>query len=266
MPRTARIFSLTILGIVLFPFSTFAADASTTPDALTAGFASTPIWISSTNPIDGDSLKLFTVVKNSAATAISGVVSFAVDGTDVGTVNISLAIGSAQVLSVPWRAVVGTHSITAVFNQPVDANKQSVSLRDTVAGPLTITVGAAPPKALALQYLDTATSLVVPAFSGIVGAVENIRKSGADYFAEPTPPESGTTNTPSVATSSPPGGRVLGAATENLSNMAAVAAPQSSFLKRIGFFIFDNPLLFYPLFLLVLFLAFGLILHIFSRN
>lgn len=261
MLHSARIFSLTILGIVLFPFSTFASDASTTPDALTAGFASTPIWISSTNPIDGDALKLFTVVKNSATTAVSGVVSFAVDGTDVGTAKISLAVGSAQILSVPWKAVVGTHSITAVFNQPIDANKQPVSLKDTVAGPLTIVVGAALPKALMLQYLDTATGLVAPALSGIVGTVENIRKSGADYFAE----ETATSSLP-IAASTSSQSRVLGTTTENLANMAAVTTPQSSFLKRIGFYIFDNPLLFYPLFLLILFLVFGLMLRLFSRN
>ena len=247
MSRHTYILAFTVFCSVLFSFSAIAADASAA--ALPAGFAAAPIWISSASPVDGNTLKLFAVVNNASSAVVDGTVSFLVDETIVGSVKVSLAVGTAQVLSVPWTASAGAHSITATF-------------LGTTAGPISIIVAKAPPKPVILQYLDTATnavtSVAAPALSGTLAAIENMRKSGADYFAEQSAP---------VAPQ--PRGKVLGTTTEKIASTTPVAAAATGvapFFNRLGYSIFNNPMLFYPAFLLFFFFMLWIILRIFSRD
>jgi len=225
-----------------------SAQAATSTEAFPAGFATTPIWISKANPIDGDVLKLFAVVNNSTATIISDTVSFLVDGVAVGSVKVSLDAGTAQIVSTAWTAVAGTHSITGTF-------------LGTTAGPLSITVATAPPKPVVLQYLDTAMNAASPALSGALAAIDSARQSGADYFAEKLGLD---------ATSPTPQGQVLGAATENLAKTGAAdngaVTSSSSWFNRLAYLFFNNPIIFYPLLLLFLIFALWLISRIFSRK
>lgn len=261
MFRYSLAFCLAISCTVLFPFVTLATVTSSTPEMLPAGFATAPLWISNASPVDGDALKLFAVVNNSTATTVSDSASFLVDGMVVGSVKVSLDAGTAQILSTAWTAVVGIHNITTTFDQPIDASGQSVSLSGTMAGPLSITVSPAPPKPVVLQYLDTAMNAAGPALSGTLQSIENARQSGADYFA---------TQLGLGIASAVPQGKVLGATAENLVSVTSTTAQTTNdfgtLVNRFGYFVFDNPMLFYPIILLLLFLALWLMFRIFSRK
>jgi len=237
MPR--HLFIIVFLSILIAPCAVFAAEASTTPPIAPAGFATTPIWISKANPVEGDVLKIFAVVSNGTATTMSDSVSFIVNGTVVGSVKASLDAGTSQIVSTPWTAVVGTHTITGTF-------------LGTTAGPLSITIAPAPPKPAVLQYLDTAVGAATPLLSGALQAIEDLRKSGADYFDNQL-------NTPISDVREP--GTILGTSTEKL---ASTINP--SLFNRFGAFIFQNPMIFYPVFILLFFFLWWIVLKIFSRN
>ncbi len=254
------LFATGALG-VFFPLNVSAQTAASTN--LSAGFATTPLWISSASPVNGDALKLFAVVTDTSTTTVSGAVSFLVDGTVVGSVvDVSLTAGTAQIVSTAWTAVVGTHVITVTFDHPEDANGQSVSLFKAVVGPLSVTVAEAPPAPLAVQYLNTAMNVGGSVLSGTLAVVDSARQSGADYFAKQL--GVGATST------ARPQAQVLGTTTEKLANagVAAITAatPPSSLFDRLGYLFFENPLIFYPLLLLFLFVTLWLIPSTFSRR
>lgn len=253
MPRSSFIFCLAVLCIIaLFPFPVFAADALTTPEALSAGFATTPIWVSNRLPADGDALKLFAVVNNASATTVSGSIYFLVDGTAVGSEKVSLGAGTAHIVATAWTAVAGSHNISATF-------------LESVAGPISITVADAPPKPLVLQYLDTATNAVGavagPALSGAFAAVDGARQSGADYLARQRDLRATNTGTQ---------GQVFGTSTDSLAKSGAAAVTSStspdSWFTRLEYLFFNNSLIFYPLLILILIFALWLISRIFSRG
>ena len=268
MFRYAPIFGLAAFCIVLFPSITLAQDASSTPNTLPAGFATAPLWISSASSTSGDALNIFTVVNNTSATIINGSVSFLVDGTSVGSSKLSLSAGAANVFSVPWTAVAGTHSVTATLNNTVDANGQSLLLSNTIAGPLSITVSEAPPQPLAVQYLNTAVNVGGSALSGTLAAIDSARQGGANYFA--TQLGLGTTSAPPASSNAASQSQVLGAATENLANAGVAAAtastPNASLFNRLAYFCFANPIIFYPLLIIIVLLVLWLVSRIFSRK
>ena len=244
MLSSARIFVSAFLFIILFPLAALAADASTTP----AGFAATPVWLSSVSPVAGDALKLFTVVKNSGETAVSGTVIFLLDGESIGSAKASLAIGTAQIVSTDWRAVEGVHNITATF-------------LETTAGPFVITVATAPPKPVALQYLDTAMAAVgdvaLPTLSEVKKYAEGIRQGGEDYFAK-------------QLAASEPQGQVLGAETENIASGTPLSIQSKnglwSLFNQWGYKIFKDPMYFYPFIIIFGFFILWIFLRLFSRD
>jgi hypothetical protein len=254
MPSRAHISIFTVLFAALFPFAVFAETT------FTAGFAAMPVWVSSANPTDGDTLKLFAVVNNTSSSAISGAVSFSVDGSVVGSADVSLAISDAKILSVPWTAISGAHTISAVFNNPTDKSGNSVPIAQTIAGPLAITVAAAPPKPVVLQYLDKAVaaagSVALPALSEIATYAEGVRQNGENYFAAQLNPELR--------------GKVLSAETNNVASGTPISIQSKNGLwtlfSRLGEAIFKDPIYFYPFILIFGFLVLWIFLRLFSSD
>lgn len=261
--RTALFLTLFATGALgVFP-PLYVSAQTAAQTSISAGFATTPLWISSTSPIDGNALKLFAVVSDTSTTTVSGTVSFLIDGTVVGSaVDVSLAAGAAQIVSTAWTAVAGTHVITATFDHPADTNGQSVSLSKTIVGPLSVIVAEAPPAPLVVQYINTAMNVGGAVLSGTLAVVDSTRQSGADYFAKQL--GVGVTGTAG------PQAQVLGTTTENLANagaaVAVTTAPNTSLFDRLSYLFFENPLIFYPLILLSLFIALWLMPSIFSRR
>ena len=161
---------------------------------------------------------------------------------------------------MPWTAVAGTHSITATLNNTVDANGQSLLLSNTIAGPLSITVAEAPPQPLAVQYLNTAVNAGGSALSGALAAVDSARQSGADYFATQL----------GIGTTSPPQqGQVLGANRKPCKRGCGCrncGDTHASLFNRLAYLCFANPIIFYPLLIIIVFLVLWLLSRIFSRK
>ena len=254
MPRLAHASLFIIFCAILFPFVTFAADATSV--ALPVGFATAPLWVSSASPVDGDALKIFAVVNNSSSFTVNGSVSFLVDGVVVGSaVKVSLANGAAQLVSADWKSTVGEHLLTATL----ESSEQAGQVLGT-AGPISITVTPAPPAPAVVQYLTAAVDLSGGALNTAIQTLEDIRHKGADYFAS---------QSSATSPSATPVGTVLGTTTESVASgttPAASTAAGASLFNRLGSLIFENPMFFYPLILLVCFFVLWIILKLFSRD
>lgn len=286
--RYVLIFGLALFGMTLFPFAVLAIDVPLAPERLSGGFATAPIWISTAIPVAGETLRLFTAVNDISSTTISGTILFLVDGTTVGSTQVLLAPGAAQILSAAWVAVVGEHVILATFDRPVNASGQSVLLSHTIAGPLSIVVAEAPPVPLTVQYLSTILNLGAGVFSGTVQNVENGRQVGANYFARrlglvttstpststpmneppfdantrlqdgvPSFPSAGDAPTPAraLAQEEMPGAETENNASVGMASVSSATSPPFSptFFDRLGYIVFGNSIIFYPVFFLFLF-------------
>jgi hypothetical protein len=70
--------------------------------------------VSADAPIAGDVVRITTVVRNDGEAAASAVdVSILVDGTEVGTDTVSVAVGSSREVSCSWTTAAGDHTIRA---------------------------------------------------------------------------------------------------------------------------------------------------------
>ena len=191
------------------------------------------------------------------------------DGSTVGSVKVSLAAGAAKITSVAWTAVAGTHS----YNGDTQSSRRckwsiGICFLKTIAGPLSITVAEAPPQPLAVQYLNTAVNVGGSALSGTLAAIDSARQNGANYFA--TQLGLGTTSTSPASSNTASQSQVLGAATENLANAGVAAAtastPNASLFNRLAYFCFANPIIFYPLLIIIVLLVLWILSRVFSRK
>lgn len=241
----------TLLGafICLGGFLPIATHAS----ALPAGFAPGTVWVSQTNPAAGSTVKLYTVMYDGGSTAIEGSVSFLVDGAIVGSTPFSLEPGSSAIESVSWQATEGAHVVSAKITSIVDKKtKAALSLEHTDTSTLSVTVGPAAPKPVALEALNSAQVTVASSSPFIQQAVtktttltEGIRAAGLSYLTS-------LASATSTATTSR-SGSVLGAQTHMSDD--ATQAPTPSWTQKAAntlIPLFKYPALFYPLFVGVL--------------
>jgi len=85
--------------------------------ALAAGFAKESIFLSATNPVEGNTLLIHAIVLNESSVAFTGELSFMEGVSAVGSVPVSLAVGEAQVFSVSWKPTLGSHTIVATLKE-----------------------------------------------------------------------------------------------------------------------------------------------------
>jgi len=89
--------------------SCFAANA--------VGFVSSNIWVSDNQPLDGDQIRIYSVIVNDDDRELHGEVVFEDNGQAVSS-NISFSLPggeTSQVVSVDWNAVYGQHQFKAVI-------------------------------------------------------------------------------------------------------------------------------------------------------
>src|SRR3989338_7312398 len=143
-----------LLFLLLFA-PPFVSLADTGPSA---GFAPS-IWMSRTNVVAGESVNIFTVLYNSSDNPISGDVIFTVDSASIGTKDFTLASGETQIVSWPWTAKVGSHTVSARIEKAVGVSESANVLNQT-AGNITVSIDAPPPPSPAAQVLNTVTSAI----------------------------------------------------------------------------------------------------------
>ncbi len=260
-PRLFPVAAATALLLVFLPPSAALADDS----GLAAGFAPGPLWLSKNAPVEGETVHIYTVVYDSSPTPIEGSVTFLVDGTSIGSSPFTLEAGATSVKSVDWVAREGGHSVSASVASAVNkSSKEPAVLTNASTTIVAITVSPAPPKPAALQAIDTASSALVSAApiamnaaQGLLGATENLRKSGEE-FLESKLPGSGSVDETDASTTAP--GQVLGVETYR-APPAATSADSGTSNRRGGIWqtiakvllpVFRYPALFYPFFAILL--------------
>ena len=154
-----------LLFLLLFA-PPFVSLADTGPSA---GFAPS-IWMSRTNVVAGESVNIFTVLYNSSDNPISGDVIFTVDSASIGTKDFTLASGETQIVSWPWTAKVGSHTVSARIEKTVGVSESPNVLNQT-AGNITVSIDAPPPPSPAAQVLSTVTSALQTGVASTAPAV-----------------------------------------------------------------------------------------------
>lgn len=239
----------------LFPGGTFALQN------VSAGFAPGSLWLSKTVAAADETLKIYTVIYDSATSSIEGDVEFAIDGKSLGSSHFKLAPGETQIVSYPWTAAAGTHSFTASLRNIADTGGIA-----TETNTVSIVVADAPPTALS-QAVTAATNIFTsssPAVRDIASsgyaAAEDMRTKGADWLTSALysdqKPASSTPQQAEGATA----GKVLA---------AEVYRPQTTSTQRPGMFgpikravlatllfVFSSRWLFYSAVLAVLYVLF----------
>ncbi len=247
-------------ALVVIPMIFLGAPLQALGAALPAGFAPGSVWLSDHTPAAGSTVRIFTVIYDSSSTAIEGSVSFKIDGESVGSSPFSLEPGESSIESVTWVALEGNRSVSVEIVSAIDKKtKQAVSVANTSASPLSVSVGAPLPKPPALEAIDSAQTVVASSspivatvVAGATSATESIRKAGESYL-ESIIGVSGATTT---ASTTKPRGSVLGAETEIKEEVASSTDPNpDGYLQKIAKVllpVFKYPALFYPLFLFII--------------
>lgn len=96
------------------------------------GFVSSNIWLSDATPMDGDSIRIYSVIVNDNDYDFQGKVTFYDNDNAISSlIPFSLAGGeSSDVVSIDWQAVYGNHQFKAVISEAyfLDENNNSVSI------------------------------------------------------------------------------------------------------------------------------------------
>lgn len=219
---------------------------------ISAGFAPGPVWLSEHNPTAGTSVRIYTVVYDGSPAAIEGSVSFKIDGTSVGAAPFSLNAGESSIESVPWTASEGSHTVSAEITSAIDKKTKITAQVAQASTTLhTFSVRPAPPKAAAVEALDTAqvaiastSPLIASVVTATTATTESIRKAGEAYLAT-------LAGESTQASSSKPRGSVLGAQTEGSDTSDGEGYVQK--VAHAALPIFRYPALFYPIFAFLVF-------------
>ena len=162
----------------VFPFVPLAEAASSS-----AGFAPGSIWMSRTHVVAGESVNIFTVLYNSSDNSISGDAVMEVDGSPIGTKSFTLGAGETQIVSVPWVAKSGNHTVSARIEKATGISENTAALNQTT-GNITVSIEAPSPPSPAAQMLNTVTSAIqtgvastAPAIASAVGALYDTTES-----------------------------------------------------------------------------------------
>lgn len=252
-----------LLGALLIPTLFCAGVIHAQEAAIPAGFAPSSVWLSSTEAVSGEALRIYTVVYNSSEGALEGSVSFLVDGAEIGTAPFTLSAGTGSLVSVTWTPEEGAHTVSAKISSSLDTKtKTARTLSSTASNQLQVTVSPPPPKPVALQTIDTvsdiaasSTPVIASAVAQVTSATEALRTAGESYLTALAASASAVES----ATSSRKGS-VLGAETVAPDTLET---PKKTLTQTIAGYllpIFATPALFYLVFIgLLLFLFFLLI-------
>ena len=176
----ARVAPLALLALLALPLG--VASAAPSP----AGFTPGAVWLSKATLVAGDTVKAYAALHNSAEATLSGSVIFMIDDATIGSVPFSLTSGAAVILSTPWEAVAGTHTLYAKIESATDPDtSEAIALSYATSSAVAIVVAEAPaPSAFAeaVEQVVSAAGSALPAAGRVAGAaieiLEPIRKGG----------------------------------------------------------------------------------------
>jgi len=249
----ANLWRKTVLFLVLL----FFAPASLFAEGVNAGFPPQSVWVSNTSASAGETIEIFTAVYNGSADEFAGTVVFNVDGKKVGAKSFELSDGASELVSVEWRATAGEHSIVAT----IEGSSGAVAQKETAA--IKIIVAEPPPTPIrdatvaASEILAEATSAAVPVISNVANTtyelIESLRLdaiSRLERMAADTISMQEDLVTPSIAGTST--SAVMGFS-ESASSTPSALSQMVHVATAVALVALKSRVLFYPLFILSLF-------------
>lgn len=234
----------TCLVVLALPSTVFAAT-----------FAKEPIFLSKSPVVEGETVLIHAVVSNDANTKFSGKLSVGEGDKVIGSVSINLDARGAQVASLSWKPIAGTHKLVATLSEAdgslveensatftVESKEDAERSRDDDGD---VESSADIQKSLA-GLSPQAAEVSKPVFS----TIDSLRKKTSDAL------DTGIDWTKKK-------GSVLGTSTESTTAESGVVGTVLSFIKTILFYIFSflkylvtHAALFYPI--LVIAFLYGL--------
>lgn len=104
-----------IIILLVFSFIPLHIILAQTTGASTTGFVPGNIWYSQDPFVEGDKIKIYTVIFNGDTRELSGTVSFFDDLTLLGKKNFSLTGKSVKDVNIDWTVTAGDHKIYATI-------------------------------------------------------------------------------------------------------------------------------------------------------
>lgn len=154
---------------------------------LAAGFAPGALFLSETPVIQGDTVRIWAVVTNSATTTFDGTLVFKEGDTALGSVAVSLAAGGTQTVSTDWSPLAGNHTIIADLESDSGAIAQEETATFAVQPPPSpqASEGAAADSAVqSSQSIQDSIGSVSPQVESVVAPaftfVDGVRQTAAN--------------------------------------------------------------------------------------
>ncbi len=156
--------ALVALSFLLLPSLTFAA-----------GFAKDSLFLSKSPVTEGETVKIYAVVANSASTAFKGSVVLSDGGQKIASIDVTMDAGATQTTSAVWKPLSGTHTIKAELTSDGGTVVEQESLSVSIA---------AKPKPASTIFADDQSAAVVGSSNDIQKSIANVSPQVASA-AEP---------------------------------------------------------------------------------
>ena len=160
---------------------------------LAAGFAEQSIFLSRSPVVEGDTVRIYSIVTNTTGTTFSGRVVIQEGTQTIGTVPVSLAAGATETASVSWAPTAGSHTVVAELQTSTGsvAEERSetfvINPKPAPASKTTSGQGAALSESAAVdssESIQTQIKNISPAAGGALapafGFVDSVRQKMAD--------------------------------------------------------------------------------------
>lgn len=105
--------------------------------SLAAGFAKESLFLSTANPIEGETVLIHAIVSNETSGAFAGEISFAEGKSALGSVPVALSRGEARVFSISWLPGAGSHTLVATLTEQSGTAAGEVTQTFSVAAKIT---------------------------------------------------------------------------------------------------------------------------------
>jgi len=216
--------------------------------ALAAGFTKEPLFLSTSNPVDGETVLIHAIVSNESSVAFAGKLSFTEGAGSVGSIPVSLAVGEAQVFSVSWKPASGDHVIVATLKDTDGSTVGEVTQTFSVsARPTQISTQQTKGGIDSSQLVQEQISNISPAVGNLLSPgfaiVDSVRGNAVDAI------DAGVNWAKAEVGTKPPGG-ILGLQTDKTSTVADtarfVAATFFLYVLSILRWLFASAAIFYP--------------------
>jgi hypothetical protein len=136
-----------------------------------AGFAKQSIFLSTTVPVEGQTVLIYASVTNPTTAKFTGTLEVKDESGKIGTADVSLAAGSADSVSVSWKPTAGSHTVTATLKDSTGTAVEENSETFSIAS-----------KNTANASTNTSTAGVEPS-TGIQESIGNLSPAAQQYSA-----------------------------------------------------------------------------------